>query len=546
METFLSSRDGVVTNAIDGLIASSGGALCRFPHESAAKIVARTDCDRSKVAIISGGGSGHEPAHAGFVGSGMLTAAVCGEIFASPSVDAVLAAIVAMTGSGGCLLIVKNYTGDRLNFGLAAEKAKSLGHQVEMVIVADDIAIPDAVQPRGLAGTLFLHKLAGFMSERGDPLDQIASAVGAASKRLYTIAAARDGCTIPGNERSKRLLGQRVEIGLGIHGEPGFEVSQFVSCENLVEDLARTLERALPETPARYALLFNNLGGLSAIEAMTLFAIVNKTPLAAKVDLLVGPAPLMTALDMPGFSLTMFELDSLAAEALRAPVGPAFWPGTSDRRAISCIDHPQFQEPASKASDDKNMRAIVAAVARACIQFEDEINALDAKVGDGDTGSTFAAAGKLVLERIDTLPLQDGSALFQALSKLMTHGIGGSSGVLFAILFAGAAEHFARSHNWPQALSHGLQLVQKYGGAQLGDRTMVDALKPALDAYEAGANLALIAQKAREGAARTASMPKAKAGRSSYLNSDSLIGTKDPGAAAIAGIFEALANNLEL
>src|SRR5205085_6078312 len=116
-----------------------------------ARVVMRSDWDKSKVAVVSGGGSGHEPAHAGLVGRGLLTAAVCGEVFASPSVDAVLAAIVAVTGPAGCLLVVKNYTGDRLNFGLAAEKAKALGLRVEMVVVADDIAIPDAAQPRGLA-----------------------------------------------------------------------------------------------------------------------------------------------------------------------------------------------------------------------------------------------------------------------------------------------------------------------------------------------------------------------------------------------------------
>ena len=125
-------------------------------------------------AIVSGGGSGHEPAHAGLVGKGLLTAAVCGDVFASPSVDAVLAAIVAVTGPAGCLLVVKNYTGDRLNFGLAAERAKGLGLKVEMVIVADDIALPDARQPRGVAGTVFVHRIAGHMSEAGRTLEEIA------------------------------------------------------------------------------------------------------------------------------------------------------------------------------------------------------------------------------------------------------------------------------------------------------------------------------------------------------------------------------------
>ncbi|NEK54986.1 dihydroxyacetone kinase, partial [Rhizobium leguminosarum] len=140
MSQFVNACEVMVTEAIDGLIRSSGGRLSRldgFPHT---KVVLRSDWRGSKVALVSGGGSGHEPSHAGFVGKGMLTAAVCGDVFASPSVDAVLAGILAVTGDSGCLLIVKNYTGDRLNFGLAAERARAHGKKVEMVIVDDDIA----------------------------------------------------------------------------------------------------------------------------------------------------------------------------------------------------------------------------------------------------------------------------------------------------------------------------------------------------------------------------------------------------------------------
>ena len=125
------------------------------------------------MALVSGGGSGHEPAHAGFVGHGMLTAAVCGDVFASPSVDAVLAGILAVTGTAGCLLIVKNYTGDRLNFGLAAERARAFGLKVAMVIVDDDVALPDLPQARGVAGTLFVHKIAGALAEAGADLDTV-------------------------------------------------------------------------------------------------------------------------------------------------------------------------------------------------------------------------------------------------------------------------------------------------------------------------------------------------------------------------------------
>ncbi len=542
MKTFLNSRENLITHVMDATIAAANGAVGRFSIDSTAKVVARRAFDGSKVAIISGGGSGHEPAHAGFVGEGMLTAAVCGEIFASPSIDAVFSAILAVTGPAGCLLVVKNYTGDRLNFGAAAEKAKALGLRVEMVIVSDDIAIPGAPQPRGVAGTLFIHKLAGFMSERGDSLADIFSAVTAAARRLFTISAARDSCTIPGNEKIVRLQDNQVEIGLGIHGEPGFEVAPFTSPGDLVALLAGRLEQAIPNDDARYALMFNNLGGLSVIEALALFAAVTETDLAKRVDFFVGPASLMTALDMPGFSLTMFALDPLSSAAIKAPVGPQFWPGVSENRKIPFIETPEIAAvDQAAASANPQLRRLITVIANTCIENEKIVNDLDAKVGDGDTGSTFAGAARVVLQNLDRLPLAEGGKLLLALSRLTSQSVGGTSGVLFSIMFAGAADEFSRSRVFAPALSHGLQLVQKYGGAQPGDRTMVDALKPAFDVYEKGGSIADMARAARQGADHTATMSKAKAGRSSYLNEASLQGVMDPGAAAIAYIFEALA-----
>ncbi|HEY9262875.1 dihydroxyacetone kinase subunit DhaK, partial [Chitinophaga sp.] len=163
MKFFINDVDQIVNEAIDGLLTNPD--LARLDSFPAIRVVIRKDWDKSKVAIISGGGSGHEPAHAGFVGKGMLTAAVCGDIFASPTVDAVLSAILAATGPKGCLLIIKNYTGDRLNFGLAAEQARALGYDVKTVTVDDDVALGPHVKKRGVAGTLFVHKVAGYLAE---------------------------------------------------------------------------------------------------------------------------------------------------------------------------------------------------------------------------------------------------------------------------------------------------------------------------------------------------------------------------------------------
>ncbi|WP_298280371.1 dihydroxyacetone kinase subunit DhaK, partial [uncultured Bradyrhizobium sp.] len=221
MAQFINSREHIVQEALDGLIATSGGQLVRLDGYPFIRVVARSDWDRSRVAVISGGGSGHEPAHAGFVGPGMLTAAVCGDVFASPSVDSVLAGILAVTGEAGCVLIVKNYTGDRLNFGLAAERARALGRKVTMVIVQDDIAIPDINRPRGIAGTLFVHKLAGAVSERGGDLDAVTAAARRAASNVMSIGMSLDTCTVPGSPKESRIRSGEIELGLGIHGEAG-------------------------------------------------------------------------------------------------------------------------------------------------------------------------------------------------------------------------------------------------------------------------------------------------------------------------------------
>src|SRR5690349_16456205 len=194
MAQFINTKENIVTEAVDALVAASGGKLARLDGYPHIRVVVRNDWDKSKVALISGGGSGHEPAHAGFVGKGMLTAAVCGDIFASPTVDAVLGGILSVTGSSGCLLIVKNYTGDRLNFGLAAERARAFGLNVSMVIVGDDIALPDLPQARGVAGTLFVHKIAGALAERGADLDTVTAAARHVIAGTRSIGMSLDTC----------------------------------------------------------------------------------------------------------------------------------------------------------------------------------------------------------------------------------------------------------------------------------------------------------------------------------------------------------------
>ncbi|MER8946384.1 dihydroxyacetone kinase subunit DhaK [Mesorhizobium sp. M0185] len=544
MKHFFNRRDTIVTEALDGFLGTTGaGDLARLDGYPEIKVILRADWDKSKVAVISGGGAGHEPAHAGFVGIGMLTAAVSGEIFASPSVEAVLAAIRAVTGPAGCLLIVKNYTGDRLNFGLAAEKARAEGFRVEMVIVADDIALPDIAQPRGVAGTLFVHKIAGHLSEVGIDLATVAAAARAAAADIVSLGISLSSCSIPGQSHDERFGADDAELGLGIHGEPGVERIAVQSAERLVAIMSERLAARL-DPVSDYALLINNLGSVPPLEMLLVANAVLASPLAQKVTLTIGPGQLVTALNMNGFSLSLIRLDASREAALRAPVGPHAWLPARAARQASVVPMAKAAGPnASKASQDARTDRLVVAVCERLISLEGALNGLDAKAGDGDTGSTVAAGARSVLGRIATLPLADPAATLAVVGDILSASMGGSSGVLLSIFFTAAAQALESGETLPKALLAGLDRMSFYGGARVGDRTMIDALEPALRALDRG-SLEDAAVAAQRGAEATAAMRKAKAGRSAYIGSQ-LDGVVDPGAFAVAEVFTALAALLE-
>ncbi|MER8581822.1 dihydroxyacetone kinase subunit DhaK [Mesorhizobium sp. M1423] len=545
MKHFFNRRDTIVTEALDGFLGTTGaGDLARLDGYPELKVVLRADWDKSKVSIISGGGAGHEPAHAGFVGVGMLTAAVSGEIFASPSVEAVLAAIRAVTGPAGCLLIVKNYTGDRLNFGLAAEKARAEGFRVEMVIVADDIALPDIAQPRGVAGTLFVHKIAGHLSEAGNDLATVAAAARAAAVDIVSLGISLSSCSIPGQSHDERFGADDAELGLGIHGEPGVERIAVQSAERLVAIMSERLAARL-DPASDYALLINNLGSVPPLEMLLVANAVLASPLARKVTLTIGPGQLMTALNMNGFSLSLIRLDAPREAALRAPVGPHAWLPARAVRPVNVVPVAKTagRSNASKASQDARSERLVVAICERLISLEDALNGLDAKAGDGDTGSTVAAGARSVLSRLETLPLADPAATLATVGDILSASMGGSSGVLLSIFFTAAAQALASGATFPKALLAGLDRMSFYGGARVGDRTMIDALEPALRALDSG-SLEDAAVAAQRGAEATAAMRRAKAGRSAYIGSQ-LDGVVDPGAFAVAEVFSALAALLE-
>ncbi len=539
MAQFINKREDVVTEAIDGLLALSGGALTRLDGYPHIRVVLRSDWDKSQVAVVSGGGSGHEPAHVGFVGKGMLTAAVCGDVFASPSVDAVLAGILAVTGPAGCLLIVKNYTGDRLNFGLAAERARAFGLNVSMVIVGDDIALPDLPQARGVAGTLFVHKIAGALAERGADLETVTAAARHVIAGTHSIGMSLDTCRVPGSPKEDRIPEGKAELGLGIHGEAGVEQIDFAGARPSVATMADRLAAVMGEGP--HVALINNLGGTSELEMSVLAHDLLGSSIGGKIAHAIGPAPLMTSLDMQGFSISVFAADAAELELLKAPVSIAAWPGVSQVRSIAVAALPDGLTPITPMrSEHRATREFLINCCNVLIAAEQDLNALDAKSGDGDTGSTLAGAARALINAIDRLPLSDHTQLLRAIGQELSQTMGGSSGVLLAIFFAAAGDGASSGLPMREALRAGLARMQEIGGASIGDRTMVDALSPALDAL--GENIAAAAAAARKGANFTATLTRAKAGRAAYINAKQLEGHIDPGAEAVARLFEHLAS----
>ena len=537
MTQFVNQKENIVTEAIDGLLQSSGGTLARLDGYPHIRVVVRNDWDKSKVALLSGGGSGHEPAHAGFVCRGMLTAAVCGDIFASPSVDAILAGILAVTGPAGCLLIVKNYTGDRLNFGLAAERARTFGLRVNMVMVDDDIALPHLPQPRGVAGTLFVHKIAGAMAENGDSLDVITTAAERIIKGTKSIGMSLDTCTIPGAPKENRIARGKAELGLGIHNETGVEQIEYVNAKQAMKAVTDKLAPLMGDEP--HVVLLNNLGGASVLEMSILTNELPTSAIGKNIKFIVGPATMMTSLDMRGFSVSVLPVTPTETALLTAATPTAAWPECHEVFPVMIVDLPDELTPIKPvASEHKATADILLGCCEELISAEFDLNALDAKSGDGDTGSTLGGAAKALIGAVDRLPLADHAQLFRAIGQELSQTMGGSSGVLLAIFFTAAGD--AASNGLPTiaALKSGLERMQQVGGAEIGDRTMVDALHPALEVLHLGFSEA--SDAARKGANHTATIIKAKVGRASYINAEQLEGNIDPGAEAVARLFKHL------
>ncbi|KVU68290.1 dihydroxyacetone kinase [Burkholderia ubonensis] len=514
------------------------------------------------VAVLSGGGSGHEPAHGGYVGDGMLSAAVCGEVFTSPSTDAVLAAIRATAGPNGALLVVKNYTGDRLNFGLAAELARAEGIPVETVVVADDVSLRERVergQRRGIAGTVLIHKLAGAAAARGLPLARVAAIAREAAADLGTMGVALDGCTIPGADKSGfSLADHEIELGLGIHGEKGVERTAPLPADALVDTLLSSIVGDLVLAGGeRVALLVNGLGATPDMElAIVLRAAYDNLSRRGIAVERAWAGTFLSALDMPGCSISVLRLNDERAALLDAPTQARAWPGGGAVNpqirvaAAETRDAPPAALDATGRAWAARLRPALHAVARTLIDNEATLAELDAAAGDGDLGASMHRAAQAILELPDAAYGTPAGAL-AALGAALRRAIAGSSGPFYATALLRASRRLAdvaepSARDWATAFRSAVESIGELGGARAGDRTMLDALVPAVGAFgraleddrNGAAAWAVAVEAAERGAQETARMTP-RAGRASYLG-ERAIGTPDGGAVAVAYWLRAL------
>jgi dihydroxyacetone kinase-like protein len=327
MRKFLNDPERVVKESLAGLAAAHGDILRVDPE---AQIVVRTDAPRAgKVALVSGGGSGHEPLHGGFVGLGMLDAACPGEVFTSPVPDQMLAATKAVDGGAGVVHLVKNYTGDVMNFKLAAEDAADEGIEVESVLIDDDVAVQDSLYTagrRGVGATVLAEKLAGGAAERGDDVAAVAGIARRVDERSRSFGVALSSCTPPAAGKPIfDLPAGEMELGVGIHGEPGRRREPLGSASEIADAMIEAVVSDLaPGSGARVLPFVNGMGGTPLLELYLLYGEIERGLRARGLEparRLVGP--FITSLEMAGASLTLLELDDELLTLWDAPVHTA-------------------------------------------------------------------------------------------------------------------------------------------------------------------------------------------------------------------------------
>ncbi|HIU75106.1 MAG TPA: dihydroxyacetone kinase subunit DhaK [Candidatus Pelethocola excrementipullorum] len=582
MKKIINKPEDVVTEMCKGMALAHRELVFADDYKG----IKRREATPDKVTLISGGGSGHEPAHGGFVGKGMLDVAVCGDVFASPSQIQVYKAIKETKSDKGTLLIIKNYSGDMMNFKNAAQLAGEEGITVDYVKVDDDIAVQDSlytVGRRGVAGTVLVHKIAGAAAEAGLSLAEVKAVANKAISHVKSIGFAYTSCTVPAKGTPTFELGEdEMEYGVGIHGEPGIQREKVLTADELAKRMVDALVKELELTGEvkKVALLVNGFGGTPAQELYLLNYSVAKELEARNITIgktLVGNY--MTSIDMAGASISLLNLDDELEKYLNAPCDTAGLKVTGhemtekaaiiEKESISreAVSY-QVQTKASyaKVSEDKvtleNVIYMVDKMSESIIENEVPFCEVDAHAGDGDFGMSVAKGFReLKKDWNHVIENQSIGGFLMDSSMVIMEYCGGASGPIWgsafraAGLFAGDRKELTLSEfaEMMQAAVKGIQETGKrsFGrGAVVGDKTLIDALVPCADtlsrmasAKDVKAALMEGAKAAVEGAKATEKIV-ARMGRAGAVGERSL-GYPDAGAYGLGVIFTDVARSME-
>lgn len=553
------------------------------------KILKKKEINKNKVSLISGGGSGHEPAHAGFIGKGMLDAAVCGDIFASPSQIQIYQSIKETASDKGTLLIIKNYSGDMMNFKNAAYLAEEDGIKVDYVKVDDDIAVNDSlytVGRRGVAGTVLVHKVAGAAAEKGMELAEVKSAAENAIANVRSIGFAFTSCTVPAKGTPTfEIADNEMEYGVGIHGEPGIKREKVIPADELAERMVTSLIEELNlKSGDEATLLVNGFGATPLQELYLLNNSVNSVLAEKNIKVyrtFVGNY--MTSIDMAGASVSLLKMDEQLKNLIDSESDtPAFkvnGPVESIPYVNMKLNDQQNVEVSHEMTVDsshsiiknneitlENMKFIVDKMSESIIKNEVPFCELDAHAGDGDFGMSVAKGFKQLRREWDEIVEHSSSNIgefLDACSMVIMEYCGGASGPIWGSAFRAAGKNTESKKKlttleFGQMMKAALEGVQKTGersfgrGAVVGDKTLVDALAPCadriievanndssvdiIDALKEGAKAAVAGAKETEKIA-------ARMGRAGTVGERS-IGYPDAGAYGLGVIFTDVSESL--
>ncbi|KAI5961428.1 DAK2 [Candida pseudojiufengensis] len=585
--------EDLVLNQLKGLVWSNP-YIKLIPSE---KVIFNPHSNsESKITLISGGGAGHEPLHAGYVGTNLLDAAVSGSIFASPSTKQILTAIKTKSNKEkGTIVIVKNYTGDVLHFGLAVERAKNEGYKIEIVLVGDDVAVGKEqnkmVGRRGLAGTAIIHKILGAaVQDENVSLKDIANLGHLINDNLVTLSASLDRTSVPGKSENEvtTIFNEKneIELGLGIHNEPGTKIKPIPNIDELIKKMLIQLISSEDkdyhyvefDPDDDYIVVINNIGGTSTFELNLITEHVLRNLPFKRKPKRVLISDFVTSFNSPGFSITLLNLTNINKannlynqediikyldEPTNAPgwkpksYDSKLWEKSSENHIDSPMDHQELLTSNLRIDGEKFKKNLINALNN-LLEYEPKITHYDTLVGDGDCGETLASGANSILKAFKENKefqnnLNDPVASLSIITELIEDNMGGTSGGLYAIFLTSLVQYLNKSNQIDlntisdslyQALHEGLF---KYTKARVGGRTLIDTLQPFIDTLHETKDLNKALEAAEKGCEKTKNL-HASFGRSSYVNEEDFKvegGIPDPGAVGVLALIKGFLKDYE-